>query len=143
MFPSSYYTWDSDSEVWQPMIKSTTSPANHQAQFSAVTTLALYSWNIGFMLPFAEARMSASLAHLEEVTKQLASTTAVATNLQECHPSDLVNISQKQWAQERFHMAATYPHLDEELAGAIIAGDFNAIQPFDATLHSNNDLKDA
>ncbi|EAT86721.1 hypothetical protein HBI56_130500 [Parastagonospora nodorum] len=29
------------------------------------------------------------------------------------------------------------------VASALIAGDFNAIQPFDRTLHSENDLKDA
>lgn len=166
--------------------------------------------------------MSAALAHLEELTTQLPSTTAVAINLQECHPSDLINISQKKWVRERFFMtdldtsawasglygttmlvdrrlgiascfrvhysatqmerdalfvditvpetrnkirlgnthleslaldppmrpsqmrlAAAHLHAEEELAGAIIAGDFNAIQPFDASLHADNNLKDA
>lgn len=221
-WPQPYYTWDAESEVWQPIIKPTASPADHPAPFSAITTVALYSWNIDFMLPFAEARMSAALAHLEELTKQLPSTTAVAINLQECHPSDLINISQKKWVRESFYMtdldtsawasglygttmlvdrrlgiascfrvhysatqmerdalfvditvpetrnkirlgnthleslaldppmrpsqmrlAAAHLHADEELAGAIIAGDFNAIQPFDASLHADNNLKDA
>lgn len=220
-WPQPYYLWDLESEVWQP-IKSPTSPTNHQAQFSGITTIALYSWNIDFMLPFAEARMSAALSHLEELTNQPASTTTIVINLQECNPSDLINISQKQWVRERFYitdldssawasglygttmlvdrrleiascfqvhysatqmerdalfvdvtvpatskkirlgnthleslvldpplrpsqmrLAAKYLHADEELAGAIIAGDFNAIQPFDSSLHSDNNLKDA
>jgi tyrosyl-DNA phosphodiesterase 2 len=31
---------------------------------------------------------------------------------------------------------------DSNVAAALLAGDLNAIQPFDRTLHSNNDLKD-
>lgn len=38
--------------------------------------------------------------------------------------------------------AAKYMH-DEKVAGSILAGDLNAIQPFDKTLHSDNWLKDA
>lgn len=177
------------------------------------------------MLPFAEARMDAALAHLEELTASLPSTIAIAINLQECTPSDLITISQKQWVRDRFHItdldssawasglygttmlldrrlgvascfrvhySATQmerdalfadvtvpasgagaprtirlgnshleslaldpplrpaqvrtaaPHLHaSHLAGAVIAGDFNAIQPFDAILHSDNGLKDA
>ena len=38
--------------------------------------------------------------------------------------------------------AAKYMHAPE-VYGAIIGGDFNAIQPFDRTLHSDNGLKDA
>ena len=102
-WPQQCYIWDSYGEVWQP-IKPPTSPADHQAQFSGITTVALYSWNIDFMLPFAETRMSAALAHLDELTKQAASTAAVVINLQECHPSDLINISQKQWVRERFYI---------------------------------------
>ncbi|XDG01512.1 hypothetical protein ABKA04_001127 [Annulohypoxylon sp. FPYF3050] len=37
---------------------------------------------------------------------------------------------------------AKYMH-EDGVDGAIAAGDFNAIQPFDKTLHSDNDLKDA
>lgn len=227
-WPQAYYSWDAEMEVWQSIKpQSEPSPVTGEAQSSDITTVALYSWNIDFMLPFAEARMSAALAHLEELTNGLPPTTAVAINLQECHPSDLITISQKQWVRDRFyvtdldssawasglygttmlldrrlgvascfrvHYSATQmerdalfvdvtvsgagagagaartvrlgnshleslaldpplrpaqvrtaaPHLQAgHLAGAVIAGDFNAIQPFDATLHSDNGLRDA
>lgn len=50
-------------------VKLPTSPTSYSAPFSSITTLALYSWNIDCMLPFAEARMFAALAHLNRLTK--------------------------------------------------------------------------
>lgn len=222
-WPQPYYLWDLEGEVWQPIKPPyATSPTNHQAPSPGITTVILYSWDIDFMLPFAEARMNAALAHLEELTNHLASTTAVVINLQECTPSDLISISQKQWVRDRFYItdldssawasglygtttlvdrclqiascfrvhysatqierdalfidiaapatsgkkirlgnthleslafepplrpsqmrvAAAHLHADE-LAGAAIAGDFNAVQPFDASLHAANGLEDA
>ena len=38
--------------------------------------------------------------------------------------------------------ASTFMHASE-VHGSVIGGDFNAIQPFDCTLHSDNDLLDA
>jgi len=187
----------------------------------------LYSWNIDFMLPYAEARMTAALAHLEHITAQeLPSTTAIVINLQECTPSDLHTLSSNPWVRATFHLtdldsaawastlygttmlvdrrldvaacfrvhydattmerdalfvdvvasssarkvvvrvgnthleslaldpplrpaqmrvaAAHMKHTEAGLlAGAVIAGDFNAVQPFDETLHSDNGLQDA
>ncbi|KAK7910832.1 hypothetical protein PG985_013313, partial [Apiospora marii] len=201
-WPQAWYSWDSFAEIWQPI---------HE----------LPAWNIDFMLPCAEARMSAALAHLEELIGQLPQTTAVIMNLQEVTPSDLITISQEPWIRERFfltdldssawgprmygttmlvdrrlsvkscfraHYAATQmerdalfvditastskgkirignSHLEslpldpslrptqvrtaakylheDGLAGAVLAGDFNAIQPFDSSLNSDNNLKDA
>lgn len=212
--------------VWQPIKPSSAAfPTKDKVPSSNINAVALYSWNIDCMLPFAEARMNAALVHLEELTAGLPSTPAVAINLQECTPSDLITISQKYWVRDRFpitdldssawasglygtsmlldrrlkmascfrvHYSATQmerdalfadvtvpasgaatprtvrlgnshleslaldpplrpaqvrtaaPHLHAgHLAGAVIAGDFNAIQPFDATLHSDNGLRDA
>ncbi|OKL64344.1 hypothetical protein UA08_00680 [Talaromyces atroroseus] len=42
----------------------------------------------------------------------------------------------------QMQVIASYMHA-EEVSGAIVTGDFNAIQPFDMSLHSDNDLKDA
>lgn len=39
-------------------------------------------------------------------------------------------------------LAAKFMH-EDSVAASILAGDLNAIQPFDKTLHSDNDLKDA
>lgn len=226
-WPQPIYSWYGEMEVWQPTKPSSAaSPINDEAPPSDINTIALYSWNIDFMLPFAEARMSAALAHLEGLTNSLPPTTVVAIGLQECTPSDLITISQKQWVRDRFHItdldisawasglygttmlldrrlgvascfrvhySATQmerdalfvdvtvpasgaagaprtvrlgnshleslaldppqrpaqvrtaaPHLHAGgLAGAVIAGDYNAIQPFDAALHSDNGLRDA
>ncbi|KAI1199059.1 endonuclease/exonuclease/phosphatase family protein [Nemania serpens] len=219
-----FYSWDSEEEAWKPA-----SAANgaHEQTSSGVSALAFYSWNIDFMLPFAESRMEAALAHLEKLLSQLSSptTTAVVINLQECIPSDLATISRQQWVRDRFYMTdldasswasdaygvtmlvdrrldvvscfrvhysktqqerdalfvdvvipaagstiqqrlrlgnshleslapdpplrpsqvqiiGTYMRADS-VSSAITMGDFNAIQPFDKSLHSDNGLKDA
>ncbi|RYP58635.1 hypothetical protein DL771_011183 [Monosporascus sp. 5C6A] len=220
-----YYSWNSDKEEWQP-VKPSTPHSSDQTHHTGIDTLALYSWNIDFMLPFPESRMDAALAHLEELTTQPLSTTttAVVISLQECVPSDLVAISQKQWVRDGFYItdidtsawaSGVYgtttlvdrrlgisscfrvhysktkmerdalfvdvvmpassghggrlrlcnTHLEslalepplrpsqmqlvaahmraDGISGAIAAGDFNAIQPFDRSLHSDNGLKDA
>ncbi|KAK8135402.1 endonuclease exonuclease phosphatase family [Apiospora sp. TS-2023a] len=225
LWPQAWYSWDSDAEIWQPTFEP---PASDSAityaegSPSGIAAISLYSWNIDFMLPCAEARMSAALSHLDRLTGQLPQTTAVMINLQEVTPSDLITISQQTWVRKRFCMAdvdssawgslmygttmlvdrrlrlqscfrvhysatqmerdalfvdvttpssvkalrfgnshlesmvsdpplrptqvrtaAKYLHEDWLLAGAVLAGDFNAIQPFDASLHSDNNLKDA
>ncbi|RYP18047.1 hypothetical protein DL765_004163 [Monosporascus sp. GIB2] len=231
-----YYSWNTEKGQWQP-VESPASRSSDQAYSAGITILALYSWNIDYMLPFPEARMNAALAHLEELTSQLpsATTTAVVINLQECDPSDLAIIGQKQWIRDRFYVTdvgttawasgcygtttlvdrrlgvlscfrvhysqtrmerdalfvdvatpaaaavsgghhgkkkirlcnthleslvvepplrpaqmrvvATHMHkataADGGFSGAIATGDFNAIQPFDSSLHSDNGLRDA
>lgn len=215
-WPQACYSWSNDKKSWQPT-KSTSSGSQ-----TGISTVAVYSWNIDFMLPFPDERMDAALAHLQEkLTSELqrGSTTAVVINLQECVPSDLIAISQKQWVQENFYMtdltSSTWAsglygtttlvdrrldisscfrvhysktqmerdalfvdvtasgkmlrvcntHLESlaleppmrpaqmqviashmhagDAVGAIVTGDFNAIQPFDLSLHSDNGLKDA
>ena len=193
-FTQPYYIWNEERKEWQ-------------AELS----------NSDFMLPFPDIRMDAALAHLHKLTGELLSTsnTAVVIHLQECVPSDLANIGQKQWIRDNFfltdinasawgngaygtttlvdrrlrlsscfrvHYAKTRmerdalfvdgkilrlcnTHLEslaleppfrpaqmqiiashmhmENVAGATVMGDFNAIQPFDKLLHSDNGLKDA
>lgn len=218
-----YYSWVDEKKEWQ----SVTSRSEPRTQSTVISTIALYSWNIDFMLPFPDTRMDAAFAHLQELTSQLllSPDTAVVINLQECVPSDLVNISLKQWVRDNFYMtdmdASSWAsgaygtttlvdrrldisscfrvhyaktrmerdalfvdvvvpavsnshgnkfrlcntHLESlavepplrpaqmkvlasymntnGLSGAIVTGDFNAIQPFDVSLHSDNGLKDA
>ncbi|KAM0554834.1 hypothetical protein ACHAPJ_006567 [Fusarium lateritium] len=214
----SVYQWSAEANEWQSL-QSSPSPRK-----SDVVKLAVYSWNIDFMLPHADARMDAALAHLEELTRQHRSNedTAVVIHLQECVPSDLVNICKKQWVRDGFfltdvdtstwasdaygtttlidrqleilscfrvHYSATQmerdglfvdisvpsssglklrlcnTHLEslalepplrpaqmrvisthmraQDVSGAIVTGDFNAIQPFDRSLHTDNELEDA
>ncbi|RBR07863.1 uncharacterized protein FIESC28_10481 [Fusarium coffeatum] len=211
-----FYGWSSDTKSWQPS-RST----RESLKTRLVKRIAVYSWNIDFMLPHGEARMDAALKHLEELTREDRSgETAVVVNLQECVPSDLHIIGEKEWIKEGFYktdvdtsawssgaygtttlvdrrldisscfrvhysdtqmerdalfvdisskggptlrlcnthleslaleppmrpaqMRVIAPHMhDKDIAGAIVTGDFNAIQPFDRTLHTDNDLKDA
>jgi tyrosyl-DNA phosphodiesterase 2 len=213
-----FYEWAAKTNEWQPLQQTKESSGK-----SKLKKIAVYSWNIDFMLPHAESRMNAALKHLEEVSRQHRSEedTAVIANLQECVPSDLNVIGQKEWIREGFyrtdvdtsawssgaygtttlidrrfdisscfrvHYSATQmerdalfvdvslpldgekfrfcnTHLEslaleppmrpaqmriiashmhaEDIAGAIVTGDFNAIQPFDQNLHTDNNLKDA
>ncbi|KAF4344590.1 endonuclease exonuclease phosphatase family [Fusarium beomiforme] len=210
------YQWSSNANEWQP----------HQAseqmtnKFNA-TKLVVYSWNIDFMLPHGDSRMNSALKHLEELSRLHRSDdkTAVVINIQECTPSDLKLIGEKNWIRDSFyrtdvdtanwasgaygtttlidrrlqvlscfrvHYSATQmerdalfidattsgqklrlcnTHLEslalepphrpaqmqliassmhaKDISGAIVTGDFNAIQPFDKTLHTDNDLQDA
>ncbi|KAI1119482.1 endonuclease/exonuclease/phosphatase family protein [Nemania sp. NC0429] len=221
-----FYSWDAEEEAWEPAYNNTANDA-HGNTSSDISALAVYSWNIDFMLPSAESRMEAALTHLEKLLSQQSSptTTAVVINLQECIPSDFVTISRQQWVRDRFYITdldtscwasgaygvttlidrrldivscfrvhyskteqerdalfvdvaipaagssaqqrlrlgnshleslaldpplrpsqvqimSTYMRADS-VSSAITTGDFNAIQPFDRSLHSDNGLKDA
>ncbi|KAK1144979.1 hypothetical protein N8T08_004694 [Aspergillus melleus] len=221
------YTWIDEHKQWEPAPSS-----NHGTQSASISKIALYSWNIDFMLPFPETRMNAALAHLRGLTRESLSTpdTAVVIHLQECTPSDLITISQTQWIRDSFSLTDIDPsnwasglygtttlidrrlsisscfrvhfsqtrmerdalfvdislpsmpgpdthrnknkkfrlcttHLEslamdpplrpaqmqliashmhaDGISGAVVMGDFNAIQPFDLSLHVDNGLKDA
>ncbi|KAM0229977.1 hypothetical protein ACHAP5_011494 [Fusarium lateritium] len=212
-----FYKWCHDLNEWQSL--QTSGPSSSKRK---VNKLAIYSWNIDFMLPHGDVRMNAALAHLEELTRQHLSddNTALVINLQECVPSDLVNIGRKAWIRESFYctdidtsswgsdlygtttlvdrrleisscfrvhysaskmerdalfvdislesdksirlcnthleslalepplrpaqMGIIATHMrDRDVSGAVVTGDFNAIQPFDRTLHTDNALEDA
>ncbi|KAI1384611.1 Endonuclease/exonuclease/phosphatase [Hypoxylon trugodes] len=214
--PQSYFAYDSDKQAWQPMEAS--GNTQNESGFG-ITQLALYSWNVDFMLPLAKERMDIALAHLEGLTSKLPPTTAAVIYLQESIAQDLTTVGEKPWIREKYYVtdiddsnwAARYgtttlvdrrlditncfrvhyaktrmqrdaffvdivlgggktvrlcnTHLeslafeppfrppqmqvvvkymhDENVFGAVAAGDFNAIQPFDRTLHEDNGLKDA
>ncbi|SPO02415.1 related to endonuclease/exonuclease/phosphatase family protein [Cephalotrichum gorgonifer] len=215
--PQSYYSYDSAASSW--VSKTPSDDAAQTVDNGGIDSIALYSWNIDFMLPFPEARMKPALAHLGSLTDSTPPDTAPVIFLQECTPSDLVTIAATPWVRERFHLtdldatnwatnhygtvmlidsrlpvtAAFRVHysktrmdrdaafVDVSLLGktvrlcnthlesmalnppfrppqmqilarylregdvhaALAAGDLNAIQPFDRTLHADNDLKDA
>ncbi|KAH7007600.1 Endonuclease/exonuclease/phosphatase [Ilyonectria destructans] len=215
--PQSWYTFDSATSSW--VSKTLADDKPQTADIDGFNTIALYSWNIDFMLPFTEARMKPALAHLGSLIASSPPNTALVIFLQECTPSDLATIASTPWVRERFHLsdldatnwatdlygtvtlidsrlpitAAFRVHysktrmdrdaffVDVSLEGkpvrlcnthlesmalnppfrppqmqlvaeylredkvhaALAAGDFNAIQPFDRTLHTDNGLKDA
>jgi tyrosyl-DNA phosphodiesterase 2 len=225
--------WKSDEPFAQPLNVFDVSNASWTAKNSQelsggnanIAGIALFSWNIDFMLPFGDARMKAALDHLGTLVKVLDATPSIAPVifLQECTPEDLKLISSNPWVRERFALTdldatnwatshygtttlldkrltiqsvfrvhysqtrmdrdalfvdvgtglnnsqwvirlcnshleslvmspplrpaqmgliARYLHAEQVQFG-ITAGDFNAIQPFDRTLHTDNDLKDA
>ncbi|WAO95478.1 Endo/exonuclease/phosphatase domain-containing protein [Fusarium falciforme] len=210
----SYYTFDSATSAWVAK-----TPSEETAGNGGIDDIALYSWNIDFMLPFAEARMKPALAYLGSLVGSNPTNTAPVIFLQECTPSDLAIIAATPWIRERFHLTdldatnwatnhygtvtlidsrlpitaafrvhysktrmdrdaffvdvsvegktvrlcnthlesmvfnppfrppqmqlvAQYLH-EEKVHAGLAAGDFNAIQPFDRTLHTDNGLKDA
>lgn len=215
--PQPYHTFDSATSSWVPKTPSD-DPAK-TADSGGIERIALYTWNIDFMLPFAEARMKPALAHLGTLLDSAPANAAPVIFLQECMPSDLNTIAATPWVRERFHLtdldttnwATTYygtvtlidsrlpitsafrvhysktrmerdalfvdlalhdktvrlcnTHLEsmafdppfrppqmeivaqylraEKVHAGLAAGDFNAIQPFDRTLHADNGLKDA
>lgn len=214
-----YYAFDSATSSWVPKSPTAVEDMTETSTSQGITNLALYTWNVDFMLPFAEARMKPALAHLDSLTKALPSTTASVIYLQECTPEDFTTICNAPWVRERYHLLDIDPtkwatthygtttlvdsrlplasasrvhysktrmdrdalfvdvslsgktvricntHLESmafdppfrppqvelvakymregHLHAALAAGDFNAIQPFDRTLHSDNNLKDA
>lgn len=216
----SYYAFEPTTSSWVAKFPGADPPPIHGTN---ITNIALYTWNIDFMLPFDKARMTPALAYLNDlISKSRSPTTAPIIFLQECKPGDLETIMSIPWIREQFYLSdvdstnwatthygtttlidsrlaisgvfrvhysqtrmdrdalfvdlsfgsdkkvrlcnthlesmvfdppfrppqmqliAQYLHEDSVHAG-LVAGDFNAIQPFDRTLHvdNQNDLKDA
>lgn len=212
-----YYTFVNDE--WKPQ---RVSLSNHSlSSSSGLQKLALYSWNIDFMLPFGESRMRAAISHLKHLVTIAPDQNSTATVIyfQECVTKDLEIMAADEWIREKFaltdignnnwasghygtvslidrrlpisscfrvHFSRTRMERDglfvdvtiqdknirlcnthlESLAleppfripqmqvcaeymrkpgvhAALLAGDLNAIQPFDHTLHTDNGLKDA
>ncbi|KAK8048132.1 endonuclease/exonuclease/phosphatase family protein [Apiospora phragmitis] len=113
--PQPYYAFNHHSQKWDPQTGNAEQQRQHQEQqdegddsqqqHARISNLAVFSWNIDFMLPFAEARMDAALETLRDVTtSQPATTTAVVIFLQECVQSDLATIAAKPWVRDRFFL---------------------------------------
>lgn len=79
----------------------TTTPS--QPETSPISRLALYSWNIDFMLPFPDSRMRAAIRHLQEShISKLDANTASIVYLQECVESDLQLLAADPWIRSTF-----------------------------------------
>ena len=216
-----YYTFSPDDRRWVPVL-----PASLQVEKVAEAEdlpmkISLYTWNVDFMLPQANARMTAVLAHLASLVRPTRTSTLAIMFLQEMLHSDLeilcahpgvrahfymTDITPEYWQSGHYgtvtltdkrlplrevfrvhyadtkmerdalfidvlHPGSSKPlrfcntHLesliatpplrpsqmrtaakfmhDEKVVGSILAGDLNAIEPFDKTLHSDNKLQDA
>ncbi|KAI1271747.1 Endonuclease/exonuclease/phosphatase [Xylaria sp. FL0933] len=103
----SIYSFDSDTQSWKatPSYQLTSpspSPSPNSSTTAAITKLALFSWNIDFMLPYARARMEAGLSELERQITSLPASTASVIFLQECVPEDLETIGATPWVRRGF-----------------------------------------
>ncbi|KAH7325721.1 Endonuclease/exonuclease/phosphatase [Stachybotrys elegans] len=101
-----FYSWNAQTASWDTVHSSPTSSSS-SAETADIHALAVYSWNIDAILPFAEERMEAAFAYLQELTKRhvaATSTTAVVIKLQECVLSDLATITEKQWIRDSFYI---------------------------------------
>lgn len=109
--PQSYYAFDTATSSWVSKPLSLATDAAQNKDSVGITNIALYTWNIDFILPFPEARMKPALAHLDRLTspESLPSTTAPVIFLQECTPSDLNTIAATPWVRERFHLTDLDP----------------------------------
>lgn len=217
-------SWELDKpwhQPWYTFVNNEWTPNVQATEDQSISKLAVYSWNIDFMLPHAVSRMSTALDFLQSLVGSNGEkeSTTVVIYLQECVESDVRLIVANSWIRETFsitdvdisnwqsghygtislvdrrllisscfrvHYSQTRmerdvlvvdvqadgkrirtcnTHLESmafmppyrpaqmelcsgymraaEVDGAIVAGDFNAIQEFDKTLHSSNDLKDA
>lgn len=99
-YTQAYHAFDPASSSW---VSKSSSPTD-ATKASEITNIALYSWNIDFMLPFAEARMQAALAHLASLLPPSTGPAAPVIFLQECTPSDLATIAATPWVRARFHL---------------------------------------
>ena len=91
-------------DKWLPTEAPTfTAPDGSSPQSSASSSrLALYSWNIDFMLPFPDSRIMAAVRHLESLIRKQPGDTASVLYLQECVESDLALLASDEWVQETF-----------------------------------------
>lgn len=208
-----FYSFSPEHASWQA-----TSPSAGSASTSVVSKFSILSWNIDFMLPFTDERMSAALKHMESHVQGTSPPPIIM--LQEMLETDLALIQAQPWIRTNYHLtdidtkywesghygtctlipkvvpvvsvfrvhyqetvmerdglfvdldmgngqvvricnthleslianppkrphqlatAAKWMH-EAGISGSVLGGDLNAIQDFDKTLHSDNDLQDA
>ncbi len=96
-----YHSFDEDTQTWIAL-DSTDSTRSSMTDLS-ISRLALYSWNIDFMLPFSDSRMDIALRHLQEGhIEQQDKQTASVMYLQECVESDLKLLASDPWIRRTF-----------------------------------------
>ena len=67
-------------------------------------SLALFSWNIEFMLPYPDSRMGAAIRHLERQVAKLPSAMPAVIFLSECVQSDIALITSDSWVRKMFQV---------------------------------------
>lgn len=101
-----WHVYSSSKRKWETVRAHDLSTA--QPSTTPAERLALYSWNIDFMLPFPDSRMRAAIRHLESlVRKENEQGTRSVIFLQECVESDLSLIADDAWIQHTFAITDT------------------------------------
>ncbi|TKA67633.1 hypothetical protein B0A55_08774 [Friedmanniomyces simplex] len=97
-----YYRWlDGEWQATKPGVDSGGAAGEPKP---APGRLALYSWNIDFMLPYGDPRMLAAIRHLEQLGSAQASDIPIIIFFNECLESDLKVITSDAYVRERFHV---------------------------------------
>ena len=104
--PQPYYAFDGDAGAWTPRQPASSGPSSGAGSDTGIGRLALFSWNIDFMLPRADERMQAALAHLESRVAPLLLSRGAADVIfiQECVVSDLELLAATPWVREHFYL---------------------------------------
>lgn len=97
------FTFDTASQTWRES-RTAAAPEKKKDEEAVVTTLALLSWNIDFMLPHGRARMAAALGALRARLACLPAHAAAVVFLQECVADDLRAIGALDWVRAGFRV---------------------------------------
>ncbi|KAA8647817.1 hypothetical protein EYZ11_010213 [Aspergillus tanneri] len=104
-YTQTYYDFDPATSTWVSKSPSALgSSSSNDSTSLDITAIALYTWNIDFILPFAAARMRPALAQLDRLTHLLPLNVAPVIFLQECTHSDFEIIAATPWVQAHFHL---------------------------------------
>ncbi len=102
---------------WKAISSSSPATASHSSSNGAgsvINKLRVITWNIDFMASQPRARMAAALAYLEQFVSEIPASHAVVIQLQEMmesqdldeeeNASDLSQLRNAPWVQQRFHL---------------------------------------
>ncbi|EMC94598.1 hypothetical protein BAUCODRAFT_25760 [Baudoinia panamericana UAMH 10762] len=92
--------YDQPYHVWRLNGWQSTQPSRTYGE-TRIPSIALYSWNIDFMLPFPDSRMRLAIRHLETLVEQEIPTVIFFA---ECLESDLKLIAGDSWVRKRFNI---------------------------------------
>lgn len=95
-----------DDGTWTEMVEGQTPNSIRKIGFAVKgmgsMEICLISWNIDMLVPFPEERMSAALQYLEQLVSSVDAQVPVVIFLQEMLQSDLAQIRESKWIQNRF-----------------------------------------
>jgi tyrosyl-DNA phosphodiesterase 2 len=111
--PQPFYTFHANE--WRPSHSSVRSPPPLSQTPPPFHSLNLITWNIDFMAPYPQSRMSAALAHLHDLVDKIPTTSAIIIFLQEMQQksefpttehtaNDITQLQNAAFVRKKFHM---------------------------------------